>query len=224
MQWTADANGGFSSADREALVLPPIADGPYAFSRVNVAAQQNDPDSLLARIARLLQRRRQHPVFGRGAIEFIDPANPRVLAFIRRSAAGALLIVANLDTETQVAVLPRHAFDALADVTGNAPRAVTGRALGDAPRAALDDATAGALAATDVVSGETVAVLTTGSTTAGGRNVTMAAAADVGSITPVAVALRGSGYCWLQLTRSPRQPPEQSTRDRRSGLLSVRHD
>lgn len=45
MQWSAEPNGGFSDAPVERLVVAPIDDGPFACSRVNVAAQEKAPDS-----------------------------------------------------------------------------------------------------------------------------------------------------------------------------------
>ena len=68
MQWTPDRNGGFSTADFAQLYLPPLMDPVYGFQAVNVEAQQRDPSSFLHWLRRLLQVRREHPVFGTGTL------------------------------------------------------------------------------------------------------------------------------------------------------------
>ncbi len=43
MQWSAGANAGFSTAQRARLIQPIVTDGPFAFKRINVEAQREDP-------------------------------------------------------------------------------------------------------------------------------------------------------------------------------------
>ena len=43
MQWTADANGGFSTADPADLAAA-VPEGDFSPEHVNVAAQRRDPD------------------------------------------------------------------------------------------------------------------------------------------------------------------------------------
>ena len=68
MQWSLDRNGGFSRADPERLVLPPIMDAIYGYQAVNVEAQARDPHSLLNWMRRMLAVRKRHRAFGRGRI------------------------------------------------------------------------------------------------------------------------------------------------------------
>jgi len=84
MHWTPDRNGGFSSADFAQLYLPPLMDPVYGYSAINVEAQLRNPGSLLHWVQRMVQARRQHPVFATGAFEVLDVANPSVLAYLRR--------------------------------------------------------------------------------------------------------------------------------------------
>jgi maltose alpha-D-glucosyltransferase/alpha-amylase len=65
------------------LVLPVVADATYGPAAVNVAAQERESTSLLARVTSRLQARRQHQAFGRGASAFLRCDNPKVLAFER---------------------------------------------------------------------------------------------------------------------------------------------
>jgi maltose alpha-D-glucosyltransferase/alpha-amylase len=102
MQWSADRNAGFSRANPQRLILPIIIDPEYHYEAINVEAQQNNPNSLLWWTKRLIALRKQFQAFGRGTLEFLTPANYRVLAFVRelRDAKGdvteTVLVVANL--------------------------------------------------------------------------------------------------------------------------------
>ena len=84
MQWSSDRNGGFSRADPARLYAPPIMDPVYGYQAINVEAQERYPFSLLNWMKRLIELRRQHQVFGRGAIEFVGCTNRKVLAYLRR--------------------------------------------------------------------------------------------------------------------------------------------
>jgi maltose alpha-D-glucosyltransferase/alpha-amylase len=83
MQWTPDRNGGFSSSDPQRLYLPPVMDPIYGYQSLNVEAQQRTPQSLLHWTRRMIEIRKQHPVFGLGAYEELTSSNPSVLAFVR---------------------------------------------------------------------------------------------------------------------------------------------
>ena len=54
MQWSADRNAGFSRANPQKLYLPVIIDPEYHYEAVNVEAQQNNPNSLLWWMKRLI--------------------------------------------------------------------------------------------------------------------------------------------------------------------------
>ena len=101
MQWSSDRNGGFSRANPQKLYLPTIIDPDYHYEAVNVEAQQRIPSSLLWFTKRLLAKRKEHRLFGRGSIEFITSDNPRVLAFVREYEGEAVLVVANLSRFVQ---------------------------------------------------------------------------------------------------------------------------
>ena len=83
MQWNSGWNAGFSTADPERLWLPLISNAVYGYQAINVESQQRNATSLLNWTRRLIEVRRSTPVFGRGSIEFLKPANHRVLAFTR---------------------------------------------------------------------------------------------------------------------------------------------
>ena len=110
MQWSADRNAGFSRANPQRLYLPPIIDPEYHYETVNVEAQQANPSSLLWWTKRLIALRKRFRAFGRGSIEFIYPANRKVLAFVRRYEDEQVLVVANLSRFVQYAGLEMQAF------------------------------------------------------------------------------------------------------------------
>jgi maltose alpha-D-glucosyltransferase/alpha-amylase len=96
MQWSADRNAGFSRSSAQRLYLPITSDPEYHYETVNVEAQQNNPNSLLWWMKRLIQHRKQFRAFGRGAIQFLEPENRHVLAFLRRFEDEHILVIANL--------------------------------------------------------------------------------------------------------------------------------
>ncbi|HWX12590.1 MAG TPA: maltose alpha-D-glucosyltransferase [Trinickia sp.] len=111
MQWSSDRNGGFSRADPEQLVLPPLMGTLYGFDAVNVEAQTRDPHSLLNWTRRMLSTRRSTHTFGRGSTRFLRPANRKILAYLRElEGEPPLLCVANLSRAPQAVELDLSEF------------------------------------------------------------------------------------------------------------------
>ena len=101
MQWNADRNAGFSRASPARLYSPVIMDPILGYEAVNVEAQQGDPSSLLSWMRNMIALRKLFPVFGRGTLEFLNPSNRKVLAFLRRDGEQQVLCVANLSRFAQ---------------------------------------------------------------------------------------------------------------------------
>ncbi len=116
MQWSSDRNGGFSRANPQKLYLPTIIDPEYHYEAINVEAQQSNPSSLLWWMKRLIAKRKEHRLFGRGSIEFMTGDNPRVLAFVREYEGEAVLVVANLSRFVQCARLNLERFKPMVPV------------------------------------------------------------------------------------------------------------
>jgi maltose alpha-D-glucosyltransferase/alpha-amylase len=121
MQWTPDRNGGFSRCDPAKLYLPPIMDPIYGYQAVNVEAQSRSISSLLSWTKRLIAVRRSTPVFGRGTLHFIRPANRAVIAYLREYNNEIILCVANLSRSAQAAELD------LSHLRGRVPHEMLGR-------------------------------------------------------------------------------------------------
>ena len=110
MQWSATRNAGFSDANPQQLYLPVIIDPSYHYESVNVESQHANTSSLWWWTKRMLALRKRHPVFGRGAIEFLHPSNARVLAFLRYDGNQTVLVVANLSRHSQFVELDLSRF------------------------------------------------------------------------------------------------------------------
>jgi maltose alpha-D-glucosyltransferase/alpha-amylase len=94
MQWDDSPYAGFSTA---APSDPVIDDEVFGYHSVNVAAQQQDPGSLLNRMRRLLAVRKMHVAsFGRGETHLLSAPDPAILAYLRRDGDTTLLVVNNL--------------------------------------------------------------------------------------------------------------------------------
>jgi maltose alpha-D-glucosyltransferase/alpha-amylase len=111
MQWTGDRNGGFSRADFAQLYAPPLMDPVYGFQAVNIEAQLRTPTSLLRWLHRFVALRKEHPVFGFGTYEPIEPSNSRIFAHLRRFENDLVLCVHNLARSAQAVELDLSAYE-----------------------------------------------------------------------------------------------------------------
>ena len=121
MQWNGGWNAGFSIAEPQRLYAPLIQDPVYGYPAVNVAAQKESEHSLLHWMQRIITVRRSNGVFGRGSIEFLYPANHRILAYLRRLGKETVLVVNNLSGAAQAVELDlrRYKGNILIEMFGN---------------------------------------------------------------------------------------------------------
>lgn len=116
MQWTPGANGGFSTAAADRLVLPAIDEGPFGFREVNVEAQRRQAGSLLDRVQRLIRMRRICPEMGSGEAEIVETGEPSVFAHVCRAWGEAVLTLHNLaDRDCSVRVDQGGLIELVAD-------------------------------------------------------------------------------------------------------------
>jgi maltose alpha-D-glucosyltransferase / alpha-amylase len=111
MQWSADRNAGFSKANPQRLFLPVITDPEYHYEALNVEAQQNNSNSLLWWMKRLIALRKRYKAFGRGTLEFLYPENRKVLAFLREYEEERVLVVVNLSRHAQYVEMDLSRFE-----------------------------------------------------------------------------------------------------------------
>jgi maltose alpha-D-glucosyltransferase/alpha-amylase len=106
MQWTSDRNAGFSKCDPARLYFPVVMDYIYGYQVINVEAQLSDQSSLLHWTRNMIALRKLFQVFGRGTLTFLNPANRKILAYLRSlnrsdGSQEAVLCVANLSRFAQ---------------------------------------------------------------------------------------------------------------------------
>ena len=97
LQWKNDANGGFCPAE----VSPWLPVNPNYAQGVNVAEQIEQPDSLLNFYRRMLNLRKRTPALIDGDYARVEAHNPEVLAFLRRNATQACLVLINFSGSSQ---------------------------------------------------------------------------------------------------------------------------
>jgi maltose alpha-D-glucosyltransferase/alpha-amylase len=121
MQWTSDRNAGFSRCDPARLYFPVIMDPIYGYQVVNVEAQLADQSSLLHWTRNMIALRKLFQVFGRGTLTFLNPANRKVLAYLRDlerpdGTHETVLCVANLSRFAQPVSLDLTAYSGMEPV------------------------------------------------------------------------------------------------------------
>ena len=77
MQWEASPTAGFSTAGPQDLYLPVVSSPEYSPAAVNVAAQRDDPGSLLLWTREMLTIRADLPTMGAGAFHQQRPWSRR---------------------------------------------------------------------------------------------------------------------------------------------------
>src|SRR5262245_53730360 len=110
MQWSPDRNAGFSRANPQQLYLPVTIDPEYHYEAVNVENQQKNLLSLLWWTRRVIAMRKIFKAFSRGSLEFLNPDNPKVLAFLRRWEHETIMVIVNLSRFSQAAELDLSRF------------------------------------------------------------------------------------------------------------------
>ncbi len=97
MQWAAGPVNGFTTGDPW---QPLQADA----ETVNVAAQAEDPASLLSHYRRLIQLHTAHPALAHGDFVPLETSESAVAAFLRQSEEETMLVLLNAGTEPAGAV------------------------------------------------------------------------------------------------------------------------
>jgi maltose alpha-D-glucosyltransferase/alpha-amylase len=96
MQWSPEAQAGFSSAPPDALAGRLLSTGGMGYRAVNVADQARDPGSLLNHMKRLIRARRRCPEWGSGSCQVLDMEEPSVSAHRTTWDGTTLLALHNL--------------------------------------------------------------------------------------------------------------------------------
>lgn len=111
MQWDDSPNAGFSDVDPVKLYAPVIKDEFYGYQKVNVAAQEKDPNSLLNCLRHMIRVRKEHLLFGRGdfAWKAFNYASKAVVAYQRSWKSARVVVLNNLSGEEVRGWIPETA-------------------------------------------------------------------------------------------------------------------
>ena len=120
MQWSSEANAGFSTVSPDQLVLPVVTQEKYSYKCLNVVDARRDPTSLLNWMERAIRMRKECPEFGWGTWQIIDTGNPCVFAHRCEWRGGVVMAVHNLAQEPCTVTLKidedeKHLIDLLGD-------------------------------------------------------------------------------------------------------------
>ena len=127
MQWTDGPQAGFTTG------TPWIAVNPN-HDTINAAAQEDDPDSVLAHYRHLVRLRREHDIVVFGSYTPIAPDHPKVFAYRRDLGDRALVVVANWTAEEVTFDMPGGMqAEGRCLVSNVAPRARAGGTMTLAP-------------------------------------------------------------------------------------------
>lgn len=99
MQWSADANGGFSTASPDKLRRPVVPGPKYGYRGVNVARQERDPGSMLSWSQNLIRLRRQTPEIGFGDWSFVPLPEAEIIGLRYDWGGRTVLLFHNLGAD-----------------------------------------------------------------------------------------------------------------------------
>jgi oligo-1,6-glucosidase len=99
VQWDDGPSAGFTTGEPWIAVNPDHVE-------VNVAAQRDDPDSVLAHYRRLIALRHSEPAVVEGDFTMLLPQDERVYAFVRRLGRTELLVLGNFSADEVAAPVP----------------------------------------------------------------------------------------------------------------------
>jgi maltose alpha-D-glucosyltransferase/alpha-amylase len=119
MQWCASQNGGFSTADPEQLIRPAVTTPDFGFDGLNVAAQENDSESLLRWLQHILQVRKKSPEFGWGKYRVLTGSQASVLAHRCEWRQGAVIAVHNLAKKKVTTTVEINAGEQLSELVSD---------------------------------------------------------------------------------------------------------
>ena len=104
MQWSADQNGGFSTARR--TIRPVISDPIYGYKRVNVEGQRRDPHSLLNWVERKIRMRKECPEISWGDWKILKTNADDVLVMEYTWREHSLIVLHNFVDKPRAVRIP----------------------------------------------------------------------------------------------------------------------
>ena len=95
MQWDATANAGFNLGAKPWLPVNPD------YKKKNAASESAEKNSVLNWYRQLIRLRRVEPALAEGSYEAVNVSGKNVLAYVRKSEGGSVLVVLNMEGTAQ---------------------------------------------------------------------------------------------------------------------------
>ena len=102
VQWTAGKNAGWTDGEETWLPITPN------YTEINAEREQAEPFSVLNYYKKLIKLRHEDKAFVYGTYKDVAPKNGKVLAYLRESEYGTLLVVNSFSTGITKFKLPKE--------------------------------------------------------------------------------------------------------------------
>lgn len=99
MQWNAEKNAGFTTGTPWLMTNP-------CYTKINMAAQEEDPDSILNFYRKVIRLRKDYPIVVYGSYELLYPEHDKIYAYERILGQEKLLVVCNFAGEAMDLEIP----------------------------------------------------------------------------------------------------------------------
>lgn len=94
MQWSNSTLGGFTTGEKTWIGVNPN------ISEINVAAQLEDPDSILNFYKKLIRLRKENPLFVYGTYELLLANHPKLFVYTRRLGGKKAIVINNFSEKS----------------------------------------------------------------------------------------------------------------------------
>lgn len=121
MQWSPQANGGFSSAPRSKLVRPAIDKGKFGYQHVNAAIETQHRNSFFHAIADMVSARRSSPEIGWGGVDIVDVGDDEVLVLSSQWRGNRVITAHNFSDQPKTFHLSDESIGALMPMLTESP-------------------------------------------------------------------------------------------------------
>jgi alpha-glucosidase len=101
MQWDSSNMGGFTTADQTWLGVN------SNYREINVEAQLNDPDSILSFYKKMIELRKENPLFVYGTYELLLANHPKLFVYTRKLGGKKAIVINNFSDEATRCHVPK---------------------------------------------------------------------------------------------------------------------
>ncbi|WP_223589415.1 glycoside hydrolase family 13 protein [Neobacillus bataviensis] len=102
MQWSSGSMGGFTTGEKTWLGVNPN------YKEINVAAQLEDPDSILSFYKKLVRLRKENPLFVYGTYELLLANHPKLFVYTRQLGSRKAIVINNFSKKETRFKLPSN--------------------------------------------------------------------------------------------------------------------